>query len=140
MPDAEIKRRKGLIFRDGLKSSHNDEDCINTLHRTTCGNYQGDYTFVQLLNPAKKIILLIPKKAFCHSNPVPVWGADVPIATFCNPGYVLPEFVVGFVDHDTINGEPANARFEPNLLENRKQYEYKFLEQQRCPFKPHIAR
>lgn len=123
MPQDDIIRRRDSIFVEGLRASTQDEDCINNLVRTTIGNYQDDVCFINFLQPDPRIIMLIPKTAFNDKYPTTIWGSDHPNADIENPGYILPEYIIGYVD-------PIEEKLELNPVpkNERKQYKYKFAE------------
>lgn len=114
------------IFKYGLHSSTQDEGCVNSLLRTTLGNYQNGVTFMNMLEPDYKIVIMIPKEAFKEEFDIPIWGSDRPVADEEYPGYILPEYIYGFID-------PISEKIEKNPvpLEQRAKYQYKFLNEQK---------
>lgn len=117
--------RKENIFRNGLRSSTQGEGCVNALNRTTIGNYQSEVSFFNMIVPDYTVIILIPKEAFKEGSNIPIWGLDRPKSDEEHPGYILPEYIYGFID-------PNTEKIEKNTLplENRTKYEYKFLNNQ----------
>ena len=134
----EVRKK---IYTEGLRNAQNDKHTINATHRTMRGAHQTQFSFVGFLAPSSKIILSVPQSALAKGNQTPMWGGDKSIADQENPGYVLPEYVVGAVtDSASYKDQIARAErksmdfdgvsFEPNFipLEQRKQYPYKFVD------------
>ena len=121
-PREDALEKRENIFKDGLHSSTQDEGCVNSLLRTTLGNYQNGVTFMDMFEPDYKVVIMIPKEALKEGSNIPIWGLDRPEADEEHPGYILPEYIYGFVD-------PITEKIEknPNSLEERTKYPYKFL-------------
>lgn len=121
-PREDALEKRENIFKDGLHSSTQDEGCVNSLLRTTLGNYQNGVTFMDMFEPDYKVVIMIPKEALKEGSNIPIWGLDRPEADEEHPGYILPEYIYGFVD-------PITEKIEKNpiLLEERTKYPYKFL-------------
>ena len=121
-PREDALEKRENIFKDGLHSSTQDEGCVNSLLRTTLGNYQNGVTFMDMFEPDYKVVIMIPKEALKEGSNIPIWGLDRPEADEEHPGYILPEYIYGFVD-------PITEKIEKNpiSLEERTKYPYKFL-------------
>lgn len=127
-PREDAFGKKENIFKDGLHSSTQDEGCVNSLIRTTLGNYQNGVNFMDMFEPDYKVVIMIPKEALKEGSNIPIWGLDRPEADEEHPGYLLPEYIYGFVD-------PTTEKIEKNPipLEERTKYPYKFLNKEtRC--------
>ena len=124
-PKDDALGKKEDIFKDGLHSSTQDEGCVNSLIRTTLGNYQNGVTFMDMFEPDYKVIIMIPKEAFKEGSNIPIWGLNLPEADEEHPGFILPEYIYGFID-------PTIEKIEKNPvpLEQRTKYQYKFLNKQ----------
>lgn len=114
------------IFRDGLRASGQGAGCVNALHRTTIGNYQSEVTFLNMIVPDYTVLIMIPKEAFKEGSNIPIWGLDRPEADEDHLGYILPEYIYGVIDPNTEKIEK-----NPIPLEQRKKYQYKFLNKQK---------
>lgn len=121
-PREDALEKRENIFKDGLHSSTQDEGCVNSFLRTTLGNYQNGVTFMDMFEPDYKVVIMIPKEALKEGSNIPIWGLDRPEADEEHPGYILPEYIYGFVD-------PITEKIEKNpiSLEERTKYPYKFL-------------
>lgn len=119
-----LKIRDG-IYREGLHSSIQGMDCINALHRTSHGTFESDKSFMELMHPEHKIIIMLPKKALNKNSEEPIWGSDFPEADIEHPGYIFPEYVYGYINPDTEEIEE-----NPIPVVDRKKYKYKFLNEQ----------
>lgn len=110
------------IYKEGLHSSIQGMDCINTLDRTAHGTFEEDKSFMELMSPDHKMIIMLPKKALNKNSEEPIWGSDFPEADIQHPGYIFPEYIYGYINPDTeeIEENPISA-------ENRKKYKYQFL-------------
>jgi len=110
------------IYKEGLHSSIQGMDCINTLDRTTHGTFEEDKSFMELMSPDHKMIIMLPKKALNKNSEEPIWGSDFPEADIQHPGYIFPEYIYGYINPDTEEIEE-----NPISVENRKKYKYQFL-------------
>ena len=110
------------IYKEGLHSSIQGMDCINTLDRTAHGTFEEDKSFMELMSPDHKMIIMLPKKALNKNSEEPIWGSDFPEADIQHPGYILPEYIYGYINPDTEEIEE-----NPISVENRKKYKYQFL-------------
>ena len=110
------------IYKEGLHSSIQGMDCINTLDRTAHGTFEEDKSFMELMSPDHKMIIMLPKKALNKNSEEPIWGSDFPEADIQHPGYIFPEYIYGYINPDTEEIEE-----NPIPVENRKKYKYKFL-------------
>lgn len=119
-----LKIRDG-IYQAGLHSSIQGMDCINALHRTSHGTFEEDKSFMELMTPEHKIIIMLPKKALNKNSEEPIWGSDFPEADIEHPGYIFPEYVYGYINPDTEEIEE-----NPIPIADRKKYKYKFLNEQ----------
>lgn len=112
------------IYNEGLRSTVNMGNAMmNQLQKTTLGNYQDGCIFMNFLLVADKMLIKLPKKAIGKDSNTPVWGSDLPEATNESPGYLLPEYIYGYIN-------PRTEKIEKNPIpiEERKKYKYKFLE------------
>ena len=77
---------------------------------------------MDMFEPDYKVVIMIPKEALKEGSNIPIWGLDRPEADEEHPGYILPEYIYGFVD-------PITEKIEKNpiSLEERTKYPYKFL-------------
>lgn len=98
------------IYKEGLHSSIQGMDCINTLDRTAHGTFEEDKSFMELMSPDHKMIIMLPKKALNKNSEEPIWGSD------------FPEYIYGYINPDTEEIEE-----NPISVENRKKYKYQFL-------------
>lgn len=121
-PREDALEKRENIFKDGLHSSTQDEGCVNSLLRTTLGNYQNGVTFMDMFEPDYKVVIMIPKEALKEESNIPIWGLDRQVADEEHPGYLLPEYIYGFIDPNTEKIEK-----NPIPLEERTKYPYKFL-------------
>ena len=110
------------IYKEGLHSSIQGMDCINTLDRTAHGTFEEDKSFMELMSPDHKMIIMLPKKALNKNSEEPIWGSDFPEANIQHPGYIFPEYIYGYINPDTEEIEE-----NPISVENRKKYKYQFL-------------
>lgn len=110
------------IYKEGLHSSIQGMDCINTLDRTAHGTFEEDKSFMELMSPDHKMIIMLPKKALNKNSEEPIWGSDFPEADIQHPGYIFPEYIYGYINPDTEEIEE-----NPITVENRKKYKYQFL-------------
>lgn len=110
------------IYKEGLHSSIQGMDCINTLDRTAHGTFEEDKSFMELMSPDHKMIIMLPKKALNNNSEEPIWGSDFPEADIQHPGYIFPEYIYGYINPDTEEIEE-----NPISVENRKKYKYQFL-------------
>ena len=110
------------IYKEGLHSSIQGMDCINTLDRTAHGTFEEDKSFMELMSPDHKMIIMLPKKALNKNSKEPIWGSDFPEADIQHPGYIFPEYIYGYINPDTEEIEE-----NPISVENRKKYKYQFL-------------
>ena len=110
------------IYKEGLHSSIQGMDCINTLDRTAHGTFEEDKSFMELMSPDHKMIIILPKKALNKNSEEPIWGSDFPEADIQHPGYIFPEYIYGYINPDTEEIEE-----NPISVENRKKYKYQFL-------------
>ncbi len=110
------------IYKEGLHSSIQGMDCINTLDRTAHGTFEEDKSFMELMSPDHKMIIMLPKKALNKNSEEPIWGSDFPEADIQHPGYIFPEYIYGYINPDTEEIEE-----NPIPVENRKKYKYQFL-------------
>lgn len=110
------------IYKEGLHSSIQGMDCINTLDRTAHGTFEEDKSFMELMLPDHKMIIMLPKKALNKNSEEPIWGSDFPEADIQHPGYIFPEYIYGYINPDTEEIEE-----NPISVENRKKYKYQFL-------------
>lgn len=110
------------IYKEGLHSSIQGMDCINTLDRTAHGTFEEDKSFMELMSPDHKMIIMLPKKALNKNSEEPIWGSDFPEADIQHPGYIFPEYIYGYINPDTEEIEE-----NPISVENRKKYKYQFL-------------
>ena len=110
------------IYKEGLHSSIQGMDCINVLDRTAHGNFEDGKSFMELMVPEHKIIIMLPKKALNKNSEEPIWGSDFPEADIQHPGYIFPEYIYGYINPDTEEIEE-----NPISVENRKKYKYQFL-------------
>ena len=65
------------IYKEGLHSSIQGMDCINTLDRTAHGTFEEDKSFMELMSPDHKMIIMLPKKALNKNSEEPIWGSDL---------------------------------------------------------------
>lgn len=110
------------IYKEGLHSSIQGMDCINTLDRTAHGTFEEDKSFMELMSPDHKMIIMLPKKALNKNSEEPIWGSDFPEADIQHPRYIFPEYIYGYINPDTEEIEE-----NPISVENRKKYKYQFL-------------
>lgn len=110
------------IYKEGLHSSIQGMDCINTLDRTAHGTFEEDKSFMELMSPDHKMIIMLPKKALNKNSEEPILGSDFPEADIQHPGYIFPEYIYGYINPDTEEIEE-----NPISVENRKKYKYQFL-------------
>lgn len=110
------------IYKEGLHSSIQGMDCINTLDRTAHGTFEEDKSFMELMSPDHKMIIMLPKKALNKNSEEPIWDSDFPEADIQHPGYIFPEYIYGYINPDTEEIEE-----NPISVENRKKYKYQFL-------------
>ena len=110
------------IYKEGLHSSIQGMDCINTLDRTAHGTFEEDKSFMELMSPDHKMIIMLPKKALNKNSEEPIWGSDFQEADIQHPGYIFPEYIYGYINPDTEEIEE-----NPISVENRKKYKYQFL-------------
>lgn len=110
------------IYKEGLHSSIQGMDCINTLDRIAHGTFEEDKSFMELMSPDHKMIIMLPKKALNKNSEEPIWGSDFPEADIQHPGYIFPEYIYGYINPDTEEIEE-----NPISVENRKKYKYQFL-------------
>lgn len=110
------------IYKEGLHSSIQGMDCINTLDRTAHGTFEEDKSFMELMSPDHKMIIMLPKKALNKNSEEPIWGSDFPEADIQHPGYIFQEYIYGYINPDTEEIEE-----NPISVENRKKYKYQFL-------------
>lgn len=110
------------IYKEGLHSSIQGMDCINTLDRTAHGTFEEDKSFMELMSPDHKMIIMLSKKALNKNSEEPIWGSDFPEADIQHPGYIFPEYIYGYINPDTEEIEE-----NPISVENRKKYKYQFL-------------
>lgn len=110
------------IYKEGLHSSIQGMDCINTLDRTAHGTFEEDKSFMELMSPDHKMIIMLPKKALNKNSEEPIWGSDFPEADIQHPGYIFTEYIYGYINPDTEEIEE-----NPISVENRKKYKYQFL-------------
>ncbi len=110
------------IYKEGLHSSIQGMDCINTIDRTAHGTFEEDKSFMELMSPDHKMIIMLPKKALNKNSEEPIWGSDFPEADIQHPGYIFPEYIYGYINPDTEEIEE-----NPISVENRKKYKYQFL-------------
>ena len=89
------------IYKEGLHSSIQGMDCINTLDRTAHGTFEEDKSFMELMSPDHKMIIMLPKKALNKNSEEPIWGSDFPEADIQHPGYIFPEYIYGYINPDT---------------------------------------
>ena len=113
---------KDNIYKEGLHSSIQGMDCINALDRTAHGNFEDDKSFMELMTLEHKIIIMLPKKLLAKNAEEPIWNSDFPEADIQHPGYILPEYVYGYINPDT-------EEIEENTIpiSDRKKYKYQFL-------------
>ena len=80
---------------------------------------------MDMFEPDYKVIIMIPKEAFKEGSNIPIWGLNLPEADEEHPGFILPEYIYGFID-------PTIEKIEKNPvpLEQRTKYQYKFLNKQ----------
>jgi len=123
LPDDNALAIQKSICKEGLSCSGHRPDHISQLPTTTIGNYEQDMSFLTALRPADKVFMLIPKQAIDSKKAVPVWGADSPKVQYPQRNYVLPEYVVGYV-----NSQTQQFIDNPIPIQERKQYPYKFYE------------
>lgn len=125
VPQSVANTRIKAICKEGLTCSGQGESHISSLSTTTVANYQDDGSFLAMLAPDNKVFMMIPKKAIDEEHKIPVWGADTPNPKYekREKNYVLPEYVVGYIDKE-------NTRFVDNPVpeEERTQYKYHFYE------------
>ena len=110
------------IYKEGLHSSIQGMDCINTLDRTAHGTFEEDKSFMELMSPDHKMIIMLPKKALNKNSEEPIWGSDFPEADIQHPGYISPEYIYGYIN-------PDKEEIEENTIpiSDRKKYKYQFL-------------
>lgn len=110
------------IYKEGLHSSIQGMDCINALDRTAHGNFEDDKSFMELMAPEHKIIIMLPRKLLAKNAEEPIWNSDFPEADIQHPGYISPEYVYGYINPDT-------EEIEENTIpvSDRKRYKYQFL-------------
>ena len=110
------------IYKEGLHSSIQGMDCINALDRTAHGNFEDDKSFMELMAPEHKIIIMLPRKLLAKNAEEPIWNSDFPEADIQHPGYISPEYVYGYINPDT-------EEIEENTIpvSDRKKYKYQFL-------------
>ncbi len=113
------------IYKEGLHSSTQGEDCINVLKRTAHGNFEEDKYFMGLMVPDHKIIIMLPRKLLAKNAEEPIWNSDFPEADTQHPGYISPEYVYGYIN-------PFTEEIEENPVPvaDRKKYKYHFLDGQ----------
>lgn len=113
---------KNNIYKEGLHSSIQGMDCINALDRTAHGNFEDDKSFMELIAPEHKIIIMLPRKLLAKNTEEPIWNSDFPEADIQHPGYISPEYVYGYINPDT-------EEIEENTIpvSDRKKYKYQFL-------------
>ena len=113
---------KNNIYKEGLHSSIQGMDCINALDRTAHGNFEDDTSFMELIAPEHKIIIMLPRKLLAKNAEEPIWNSDFPEADIQHPGYISPEYVYGYINPDT-------EEIEENTIpvSDRKKYKYQFL-------------
>ncbi len=113
---------KNNIYKEGLHSSIQGMDCINALDRTAHGNFEDDKSFMELIAPEHKIIIMLPRKLLAKNAEEPIWNSDFPEADIQHPGYISPEYVYGYINPDT-------EEIEENTIpvSDRKKYKYQFL-------------
>ena len=125
VPQSVADTRIKAICKEGLMCSGQSDSHISCLSTTTVANYQTDGNFLAMLAPCNKVFMMIPKKAIDEEHKIPVWGADTPNPKYekREKNYVLPEYVVGYIDKE-------NTRFVDNPVpeEERTQYKYHFYE------------
>lgn len=110
------------IFKEGLHSSTQGMDCINVLDRTAHGNFEDGKSFMELMVPEHKIIIMLPRKLLARNAEEPIWNSDFPEADIQHPGYISPEYVYGY-----INPDAEEIEENPIQVENRKKYKYQFF-------------
>ena len=113
---------KDNIYKEGLHSSIQGMDCINALDRTAHGNFEDDKSFMELIAPEHKIIIMLPRRLLAKNAEEPIWNSDFPEADIQHPGYISPEYVYGYINPDT-------EEIEENTIpiSDRKKYKYQFL-------------
>ena len=113
---------KNNIYKEGLHSSIQGMDCINALDRTAHGNFEDDKSFMELIAPEHKIIIMLPRKLLAKNAEEPIWNSDFPEADIQHPGYISPEYVYVYINPDT-------EEIEENTIpvSDRKKYKYQFL-------------
>lgn len=113
---------KDNIYKEGLHSSIQGMDCINALDRTAYGNFEDDKSFMELMAPEHKIIIMLPRKLLAKNAEEPIWNSDFPEADIQHPGYISPEYVYGYINPDA-------EEIEENTIpvSDRKRYKYQFL-------------
>ena len=113
---------KNNIYKEGLHSSIQGMDCITALDRTAHGNFADDKSFMELVVPEHKIIIMLPRKLLAKNAEEPIWNSDFPEADIQHPGYISPEYVYGYINPDT-------EEIEENTIpvSDRKKYKYQFL-------------
>lgn len=120
--EEENNETANRICFEGLKSSRHDQGCINNLVRTTVGNYRKEITLFEFLpwpdDRNDQILISIPKKMIDNSEPI--WGADFSEITEGVDSYILPQYIIGYIDK---NGEFCS---NPVNIQDRKRYHYLF--------------
>jgi hypothetical protein len=128
-PTEQTFKVRDLIFKNGLRCSTQDDNCISSIVRTTAGTQQEKSSFLELLIPTNKVLISIPKDVLNGQNNVPIWGANVAKPSQENPDFILPQYVIGFVNCDKMEIE-----HNPIPENQRTQYEFKFLDGSTQPF------
>lgn len=129
MEKSAIEASIKSAFEFGLLQAMDDETCVNDHKRVLMGNNHIKVSYVHLLAPADKLVLSIPKQAFEKQHPIPIWGSDNPVpSTALNPTFILPDFIIGSVDRETItfNNNPIS-------LMERKKYRFLFVDGSTVP-------
>lgn len=113
---------KDNIYKEGLHSSIQGMDCINALDRTAHGNFEEDKSFMELIAPDHKIIIMLPRNLLAKNEEGPIWNSDFPKADIGHPGYISPEYIYGYIN-------PDKEEIEENTIpiSDRKKYKYQFL-------------
>lgn len=122
------------ICFEGLRSSQQDAGCINNLERTTVGNYQKEITLFNFLpwpdNNNNHILFCIPRDII--DNNKPLWGAEVPEISEGVNSYILPQYVIGFINDE------AQICYNPVDVKDRKKYRYLFRNKETVQFNREI--
>ena len=118
------------ICFEGLRSSQQDAGCINNLERTTIGNYQKGITLFNFLpwpdDNNDHILFCIPRDII--DNNKKIWGAEVPEVSEGANSYILPQYVLGFINGD------GQICYNPVDVKDRKKYRYLFRNKETVQF------